>query len=883
MFSISAMKLGQEGYYTSLAIEDYYLDGGEPQGNWYGKGAARLGLGEKVEPEQLSALFLGYTPAGQSLVQHQQGRDRQPGWDLTFSAPKSVSVLWSSLPPGEHRDAIAKAHDYAVKTTLDYLEEAAIQSRRGAGGKRLESANCVFALHEHGTSRAANEQLHTHALCINAGYRPSDGTWGTLVSHPLFEEFYFTAGSMYRMTLATRIEGLGYETVPRNEEKLRSFEVKCVPRALCEERSERRNEIEAHIEEHGLEATGRNKAYASMYTRSHKGHVARGTLFETLREEAREKHGFAPTGPERAPNKLSEQEQWAAASAAAKTALSQFNVSNFYFTEADLLRRTSDQLQVGGVSPQVLIQTVREEVKEHAVKLENPRARFQHYSAPSTAIATERMLGEAREIRKLQVDGLNFAANEVQLQLAPQALQCVETTKTSNTTGHAKYLASQWVEQGFRVHGVAPSRASATQFERATGIRSQSVNFAIGRLSPQTPKRAASSKVGDRAEKLGRAAVESNWSIQDLKLTDKDILVISKADTMHPASLADVLAKAKEASAKVVAFGQRDKAGFFKRSHFTQLLDASPTTLAPDKPLPGWRHIANIQLAEGDFRSGVSTFVENGASHFHHTGDITRQVIARACIEDRKSLAVGADQKEVDLLNRAAQKAHRASLSKPSRVIGWRGAKAGGTTFYKGDRVIFERGHQGHGYRAGERATIERFFDKARHSGPLRDRFVTIKLDDGQTTWEKYVRARRVTMPVKDLEHVSLGYAVTPYMAEQLDVDSAHVHVTPNMDAQTIGSVSAPNVSLFASYSALKEDLEACHRIELEEPTAFEEARLEGIREKIERDHTVVPEPAVQPQQAAQVYQVQPQLQPQQQPSQAPQPLQQPGPSMGMS
>lgn len=880
MFSISEMNIGQEAYYASLAVEDYYTKGGEPQGNWYGKGAARLGLGEKVEPEQLSALFLGYTPTGNSLVQHQQGKDRQPGWDLTFSAPKSVSVLWSSLPPGEHRDAIAKAHDYAVKTTLDYLEEAAIQSRRGAGGKRVESADCIFALHEHGTSRAADEQLHTHALCINAGYRHSDGTWGALVSHPLFEEFYFTAGSMYRMTLATQIEEIGYETVPRNEAKLRSFEVKCVPRALCEERSKRRNEIEAHIEEHGLEATGRNKAYATMYTRSYKGHIARGELFDGLRKEASEKYGFAPTGPERAPNKLSEQEQWAAASAAAQTALSQFNVANFYFTEADLLRRTADQLQVGGVSPQVLIQTVQAEIKEHTVEIQNPRARFQHYSAPSTAIATERLVGEAHEIRKQQVDGLDFAANEVQLQLAPQALQCVETTETSNTNGHAKQLAAQWVEQGFRVHGITPSRSSATQFEKSTGIKSQSVNFALGRLSPQSPKQGSPTKVGERATRLGAAAVESGWAIRDLKLTSKDILVIAKADTMHPSRLADVLKEAKEANAKVVAFGQRDKAGVFRRSHFTQLLDASPTTLAPDKPLPGWRHIANIQLAEGDFRSGVSTFVENGATHFHHTGDITRQVIARACIADRKSMAIGADQKEVDLLNRAAQKAHRASLSRPSRVAGWRGAKAGGTTFYKGDRVLFERGNLGHGYRAGERATIERFFDKPRYKGPLTDRFVTIKLDEGHTVWSGFVKTRRVTMPVKDLEHVKLGYAVIPYMAEQLDVDSAHVHVTPGMDAQTIGSVSAPNASLYASYSALGEDLEACHRIELEQPTALEEARLAGIREKIEREHEVVPEPKAQPQQQpAQVHQVQ---SPAQQTSQAPQPVQQPGPSMGM-
>ena len=90
MLSIGAMKSGQESYYQNLAREDYFLVGGEPPGRWLGRGAAALGLTGKIDSNELSALFRGYSPAGKKLVQNAGKENRQPGWDLTFSAPKSV-------------------------------------------------------------------------------------------------------------------------------------------------------------------------------------------------------------------------------------------------------------------------------------------------------------------------------------------------------------------------------------------------------------------------------------------------------------------------------------------------------------------------------------------------------------------------------------------------------------------------------------------------------------------------------------------------------------------------------------------------------------------------------------------------------------------------
>ena len=110
MLSISPpMKgAGQGNYYLQLAREDYYLEGGEPPGRWVGLGAEALSLDGVVDRESLHNLLSGFDPKGrEAWVQNPGSNDRQSGWDLTFSAPKSVSVLWSQLPSGE-RAAIVR-------------------------------------------------------------------------------------------------------------------------------------------------------------------------------------------------------------------------------------------------------------------------------------------------------------------------------------------------------------------------------------------------------------------------------------------------------------------------------------------------------------------------------------------------------------------------------------------------------------------------------------------------------------------------------------------------------------------------------------------------------------------------------------------------------
>src|SRR5205085_9368940 len=129
---------GQERYYldkVAEGAEDYYSGEGEADGQWLGDAAADLGLHGKVDPEQLPAMLTGGNPAsGEPLgLRHVPGRGAVPGFDLTFSAPKSVSLTWA-LAGHPAAVEVAAAHRASVAAAVDYMQRQACWTRRGHGG-----------------------------------------------------------------------------------------------------------------------------------------------------------------------------------------------------------------------------------------------------------------------------------------------------------------------------------------------------------------------------------------------------------------------------------------------------------------------------------------------------------------------------------------------------------------------------------------------------------------------------------------------------------------------------------------------------------------------------------------------------------------------------
>ncbi|MGH3117847.1 MAG: MobF family relaxase, partial [Gaiellales bacterium] len=198
---------------VALGIDDYYMGPGEAPGVWHGRLAAELGLEGVVEADALRALLLGRDPATDALLLSGGRRRTVTAFDVTFSAPKSVSLLWAFASP-EVASVASIAHVEAVAVALDFLERRAGATRQVVDGERQRiSTGVAAATFVHRTSRDGDPQLHTHSVVVNLGRRP-DGTYTALDATPLYE-WGKAAGSVYQEELRRRLtEQLGVEWGP---------------------------------------------------------------------------------------------------------------------------------------------------------------------------------------------------------------------------------------------------------------------------------------------------------------------------------------------------------------------------------------------------------------------------------------------------------------------------------------------------------------------------------------------------------------------------------------------------------------------------------------------------------------------------------------------
>ena len=298
-------------YYTDEVaggLEDYYAGRGEAEGVWVAAGSAREGLRGPVDATALARLFEGRHPvSGDSLgaaYEVREGADRVTGWDLTFSAPKSVSVLWA-IGGGEVGMETRAAHDEAVTVALGYLEEHAAFSRTGkAGVRQVDTAGLLAAAFVHRSSRAGDPQLHTHVL-VSGRVRCADGVWRALDSRALHRQLK-PAGMVYQAALRAELTarlGVSWSAVDRNGQA----EIDGVPVGVRRLFAQRRSAVEVRAAEVIAEREGvlgraltpeeRRRSFerAVLETRSAKDHAGEsdGGLHDRWLAEASEA-GFEP-------------------------------------------------------------------------------------------------------------------------------------------------------------------------------------------------------------------------------------------------------------------------------------------------------------------------------------------------------------------------------------------------------------------------------------------------------------------------------------------------------------------------------------------------------------------------------------------------------------
>ena len=239
-------QLARDG--TSRGPVDYYVDADEPPGRWWGSGRHAVGLDGDVLPGQLARMLEAQHPATGRKLGRGFGEKSARSFDATFSASKSVSLLWALTSDETVRAEVLAAHDTAVETALGWLEKHGTVTRLGRNGvDQVDACGLTVALFRQHTSRTLDPQLHTHAI-VWSKVQDRTGRWLSLDAQFLVGQ-QRSIGWVYDAALRvelTRRLGVEWEAI---EPGLGTSDIARVPVGLRKVFSTRSAQVEAKLAE----------------------------------------------------------------------------------------------------------------------------------------------------------------------------------------------------------------------------------------------------------------------------------------------------------------------------------------------------------------------------------------------------------------------------------------------------------------------------------------------------------------------------------------------------------------------------------------------------------------------------------------------------------
>ncbi len=763
MLSVAKLRAGQEDYHRAAlaaGLEDYYVGVREAPGRWVGRGAEHLGVaGRVVTAEGFEAILAGRDPIRGTVLADPPVKTI--GYDATFCAPKSVSLLFALGSP-EVAAEVRAAHDAAVRAALAVYEDVACRARRGhAGATVVEAEGFVGAAFNHLTSRAGDPHLHTHVVLaypvrFAARWTAADGRpcfpWAKPVGH-LYE-------AHLRAELTRR---LGVEWGPvRNG----IADIAAVPGSVLRAFSQRRAEIEEHLEEAGL-SSARAAQVATYATRRPKDH---DTLPEDLSADwhrraaelgVTETTVAAWTGHARRLDRADADDQDVQRLFEHLASPEGLTARRSSFHRRDVVRAVADSFgpgaDVGSIitlvdaflsSDHVVALPVPDRSAEilrrrdgTVVPLEVDGARF---STPELLAVEERLIAGAIGRKSDDVASVSWAILELALSERPE-LSAEQRTMVSTIcrsgrgvdvvvgaagTGKTAALGAArvvWEASRHQVIGCALAARAAAGLTKGSGIPASTID----RLLSST---------------AGRL------------LPERCVLVVDETGMVGTRMLARLLDLAAASSAKVVLVGDHRQlpeiqaGGAF--AGLARTLGA--TTLRRNRrQVERWERDALADLRDGDPQPAIDRYVKEGRVH---VGDAARAV-QRQMVDDwwegrtqgKEVLMLAGRHTQVDALNRLSRKRLR-----DEGELGDDEVLAGGRRFATGDTVMAGYNDYRLGLLNGTRGTVT--------AVDIRRGRVQVATDDG----------RSVDVPRRYLElgRLTHGYASTVHKAQGATVDS---------------------------------------------------------------------------------------------------------------
>jgi conjugative relaxase-like TrwC/TraI family protein len=765
MISIGKLGAGQERYYTEKVAEgaeDYYSGEGEAEGYWLGQAAGDLGLDGRVEPDALTAMLTGRDPVtGEPLgLRSAPGRESVPGFDLTFSAPKSVSLTWAL---GGHpvSGQVMEAHRAAVEAALSYMERSACWARRGKGGATFLPGNgFLAAAYVHRSSRAGDPQLHTHVLVANATLG-LDGRWSRLY-HPAIYEHAKTASYLYeahlRHELTLRL-GVEWEPVEKGIADIRGFSAEEL-RAF----STRRAEIIAAV---GPDASARAMQVAALETRKAKD---RDLTDESMREAWRVRGEELGLTRERIADRLGHERPGRSVLSARKVERSVTEHVS-HFDRRDAIRAVADNLPHG--APAAEVERLADAFLASAQVMriaETPRGarytteRIWRLERDALAVATEMTMAEGAAVADPITVSRVLAARPTikadqrsmveRLTRGGEGLVVVVGEAGTGKTFATVAAAEAWAGSGIDLWVAAPTWRAANVL-RSEGLDATSVALLLVEL--------------DRAEAGGRSALARN-----------SVLLVDEAGMVDSATLARLIDHARAADAKLVLVGDPAQLGEIEAGGLFGAIVARTEPVVLDEVI---RHRHDLdrdgarRIREGLGAEAIEVYRSAERVVVSADPEARREEMVRdwwrSFAEGEDALMIAKRNAEVARLNALARE-----MMKAEGRLGDAEIVVGDGRFAVGDRVITRvNDHRAQIYNR-ERWQIEALdaegrgvvlvgIDTARQWGVDADYLGRVNPNDGAPA----------------LQH---AYTATTYQAQGSTVDRAYVMADPSMDRQEL-------------------------------------------------------------------------------------------------
>jgi conjugative relaxase-like TrwC/TraI family protein len=779
VLSLGKLAPGQQSYYletVARGAEEYYTGAKEAPGEWIGVSAARLGLAGEVDAETLRSILESRDPTDGARLTRAQGAPKIPGFDATFCAPKSVSLLFA-LGDREVSNEVRNAHDAAVAAALRVFEAEAARARRGRGGtERHVAEGFVSAAFRHRTSRAADPHLHTHVLVANLVWCPDDDRWSALDGRSLYG-WAKTIGYLFEAQLRAELThrlGITWAAVAKG-----IAEMDGISPDVLKAFSRRRHEIEMHMEERG--ETGARAAQRAAYaTRARKHDAPAESLLPEWRERAQElgldgaslaaliHHG----GPAVVPVPES-----AAAAALFEQLVSERGLTarSASFGRREVLQAIAASLPDGGTIDQIMELGDAFLSSQHVIPI-GPRAGLRtsdvirrtdgrivalhidesRWTTPEM-LATERSviamglgrqhefvgIAQGKHVEAALAARPSLSDEQVamvrQLTGSGAGVDAVEGVAGSGKTHALAAAHDAWKHSGHRVIGCALAARAAAQLEEGSAITSMTVD----RLLRQLHRR-------------------------QVELDDRTVVVVDEAAMIGTRKLGHLLKIAGNAGAKVVLVGDHHQlpeidaggafAGIHTRLQGLQLVENR-------RQVEPWERVALAQLRDGDTDVAFASYEQHGrVVHLSDAEQLRERLVddwwAAHCDGEQALMIVSRNDDAADLNRRALARLANAGRLGPEVVVG-------DCRFAIGEEIVTHRNDHRLGVLNGTRGIITQI-DQDRQQLTIRD--------DGRdvTLPSSYVAAGNVTH----------AYAVTFHKAQGLTVRNAFVLADDMLDRE---------------------------------------------------------------------------------------------------